>query len=83
MLFGRTTFENEVNIGLANKWFFGYERFQEVFGAPPRTYGAAGWQMNPGKHFQLDRYQIQYASDSRAMLKADGSLAKSISSHIA
>ncbi|TXI95581.1 MAG: xylanase [Burkholderiaceae bacterium] len=51
-----------------------YEAFQEVFGAPPKTYGAAGWQMNSEAFAQLDRYQIQYASDSRAMLKADGSL---------
>lgn len=52
-----------------------YERFQEIFGAPPKTFGAAGWQMNSHAFEQLDQYGIQYASDSRAMLKTDGSLA--------
>lgn len=52
-----------------------YERFNDIFGAPPKTYGAAGWQMNPYAFAQLDQFGIQYSSDSRAMLKADGSLA--------
>jgi peptidoglycan/xylan/chitin deacetylase (PgdA/CDA1 family) len=51
-----------------------YERYQEIFGAPPKTFGAAGWQMNPHAFAQLDAYQIQYASDGRAMLNEDGSL---------
>ncbi len=55
-----------------------YLRYQEIFGAPPKTFGAAGWQMNPHALAQLDHYGIQYASDSRAMLKADGSLANPV-----
>jgi undecaprenyl phosphate-alpha-L-ara4FN deformylase len=52
-----------------------YERFNEIFGAPPKTYGAAGWQMNPYAFAQLDQFGMNYSSDTRAMLKSDGSLA--------
>ncbi|MFA9273446.1 MAG: polysaccharide deacetylase family protein [Candidatus Aquirickettsiella gammari] len=52
-----------------------YERYNEIFGAPPKTYGAAGWQMNPHAFAQLDQFGMQYSSDTRAMLKVDGSLA--------
>ena len=51
-----------------------YSRFQEIFGVPPKTHGAAGWQMNAHAFKQLDQYGMQYASDSRADLKQDGSL---------
>lgn len=51
-----------------------YERYLEIFGAPPKTFGAAGWQMNAEAFAQLDRYQMLYSSDSRAMLKEDGNL---------
>ena len=51
-----------------------YQRYIDIFGAPPKTFGAAGWQMNPHAFAQLDAYGIQYASDSRAMLNPDGSL---------
>lgn len=50
------------------------QRFQDIFGAAPKTYGAAGWQMNEYAFSQLDAYQIAYASDTRAMLNEDGSL---------
>jgi undecaprenyl phosphate-alpha-L-ara4FN deformylase len=52
-----------------------YERYNEIFGAPPKTYGAAGWQMNPHAFAQLDQFGMHYSSDTRAMLKEDGSLA--------
>lgn len=49
-------------------------RFFEVFGAWPGTHGAAGWQMNQHAFAELDAAGYCYASDSRAMLAADGSL---------
>ena len=40
-------------------------KFQQVFGEPARTHGAAGWQMN--RHaFRLEQqYDLLYASDTR------------------
>ena len=43
-----------------------WDRFLEVFGHPPKTYGAAGWQMNETALEQLDQWGIQYSSDGRA-----------------
>ena len=43
-----------------------WDRFIEIFGHPPATYGAAGWQMNEVAFEQLDRWGIQYSSDGRA-----------------
>jgi undecaprenyl phosphate-alpha-L-ara4FN deformylase len=43
-----------------------YGRYQEIFGEPPITHGAAGWQMNPAALRQLDRWAMRYASDGRA-----------------
>lgn len=41
------------------------ERYQEVFGRPPRTHGAAGWQMN-AHAYRLEReLGFDYASDGR------------------
>lgn len=41
------------------------QRFAEVFGAPPRTHGAAGWQMN-GTALALEGESgMDYASDGR------------------
>lgn len=41
------------------------ERFREVFGAEPKTFGAAGWQMN-FHAFELEHeFHMQYASDTR------------------
>ena len=51
-----------------------YERFSAIFGAPPKTHGAAGWQMNEAALMQLDTFQMAYASDGRALLHEDGSL---------
>ncbi|HTJ95058.1 MAG TPA: 4-deoxy-4-formamido-L-arabinose-phosphoundecaprenol deformylase [Pararobbsia sp.] len=42
-----------------------YRRYAEVFGAPPPTHGAAGWQMNPYAFEQIDTWGMRYASDGR------------------
>ncbi len=52
-----------------------FERFQHIFGTPPKTHGAAGWQMNQHAFAQLDSFGMRYASDGRAMLNENGSLA--------
>lgn len=41
------------------------ERFQEVFGEPPRVHGAAGWQMNAEALRLTQRLGFDYASDCR------------------
>ena len=43
-----------------------WDRFLEVFGHPPATYGAAGWQMNEFAFEQLDAWGIAHSSDGRA-----------------
>ena len=43
----------------------GYHRFCEVFGAPPATHGAAGWQINAHALSQIDDWGMAYASDGR------------------
>lgn len=40
-------------------------RFEEIFGAPARVHGAAGWQMNPHAFRLLDAAGFRYASDTR------------------
>ncbi len=41
------------------------ERFKEVFGSEPKTFGAAGWQMN-FHAFELEHeFHMHYASDTR------------------
>ena len=52
-----------------------YDRFKNIFGHPPLTHGAAGWQMNPYSFEQLDLFRMAYASDGRAMLDECGRLA--------
>ncbi|GAC1326479.1 MAG: hypothetical protein NVSMB28_22540 [Collimonas sp.] len=52
-----------------------YARFTEIFGAAPLTHGAAGWQMNSAALRHLDFFGFDYASDGRAQLNEDGSLA--------
>ena len=42
-----------------------FDRFGEVFGGPPATHGAAGWQMNSEAFRQLDRWKLTHASDVR------------------
>jgi peptidoglycan/xylan/chitin deacetylase (PgdA/CDA1 family) len=44
-----------------------HARFGEVFGAPPATHGAAGWQMNDEALRQIDAWGMAYASDGRGM----------------
>ncbi len=51
-----------------------YARFCAIFGSPPATHGAAGWQMNAAAFAQLDAFGIAYASDGRCRLNEDGSL---------
>ena len=41
------------------------ERFQEVFGVPPRTHGAAGWQMNLHAYQLEEEFGFTHASDGR------------------
>ncbi|APB98319.1 polysaccharide deacetylase family protein [Polynucleobacter asymbioticus] len=43
-----------------------WDRFVQIFGHSPVTYGAAGWQMNTTAFEQLDQWGIQYSSDGRA-----------------
>jgi peptidoglycan/xylan/chitin deacetylase (PgdA/CDA1 family) len=43
-----------------------WDRFVQIFGHSPVTYGAAGWQMNTAAFEQLDQWGIQYSSDGRA-----------------
>lgn len=43
----------------------GYQRFGEIFGAPPATHGAAGWQTNEHGLAQIDRWAMRWASDGR------------------
>ena len=43
-----------------------WNRFIEIFGHAPVTYGAAGWQMNEAAFEQLDEWGIQFSSDGRA-----------------
>ncbi|HZX27997.1 MAG TPA: polysaccharide deacetylase family protein [Telluria sp.] len=52
------------------------ERFAAVFGHAPRTHGAAGWQMNRAAFAEHDAAGYAYASDGRALLNEDGSLAQ-------
>jgi peptidoglycan/xylan/chitin deacetylase (PgdA/CDA1 family) len=41
------------------------DRFQEVFGEPARTHGAAGWQMNAAAYALEEEFGLDYASDTR------------------
>jgi len=43
-----------------------WDRFVEIFGHSPITYGAAGWQMNEAAFEQLDQWGIRYSSDGRS-----------------
>ncbi|MBI1891768.1 MAG: polysaccharide deacetylase family protein [Burkholderiales bacterium] len=52
-----------------------FDRFTDIFGAVPQTHGAAGWQMNAHAFRQLDAFGMAYASDGRALLIEDGTLA--------
>jgi peptidoglycan/xylan/chitin deacetylase (PgdA/CDA1 family) len=41
------------------------ERFEEIFGTPAKTHGAAGWQMNPHAIRLTQRLGFDYCSDTR------------------
>lgn len=43
------------------------ERFEEIFGAPPLTHGAAGWQMNLYAYRQTQRLGFRHCSDTRGV----------------
>lgn len=49
-----------------------FDRFLEVFGEPPATHGAAGWQMTPAALQQLDDWGLAFASDGRIAHPGDG-----------
>ena len=51
----------------ARQMQLGFDRFGEIFGAPPATHGAAGWQMNDFALGQIDAWGMAYASDSRGI----------------
>ncbi len=42
-----------------------HQRFIDIFGEPPATHGAAGWQMNAAALQQIDDWRMPYASDGR------------------
>lgn len=42
-----------------------YQRFGDIFGMPPATHGAAGWQTNDDAMRQIDAWGMAYASDGR------------------
>ena len=42
-----------------------WTRFVQIFGEPPSTHGAAGWQMNDDALRHLDSWKLRYASDGR------------------
>lgn len=50
-------------------------RYAQVFGAAPRTHGAAGWQMNNAAFAEHDTAGYGYASDGRCVLNDNGTLA--------
>lgn len=41
------------------------DRFERIFGEPPRVHGAAGWQMNRHAYRLTQRLGFEYASDTR------------------
>jgi peptidoglycan/xylan/chitin deacetylase (PgdA/CDA1 family) len=50
------------------------DRYRQVFGQPPPTHGAAGWQMNRHAFDQLEIAGYRYASDGRLRLGPGGAL---------
>ncbi|TFW18273.1 xylanase [Massilia arenosa] len=53
------------------------DHYRRIFGMPPHTHGAAGWQMNEYAFIEHDAAGYMYASDGRALLNEDGSLKQS------
>jgi undecaprenyl phosphate-alpha-L-ara4FN deformylase len=50
------------------------QRYAQVFGEAPHTFGAAGWQMNVHAFARHDAQGYAYASDGRAVLLDNGAL---------
>ena len=50
------------------------QRYARVFGRPPHTFGAAGWQMNAAAFAEHDTAGYKYVSDGRAELQENGAL---------
>lgn len=42
-----------------------YDRFEQIFGEPAQTHGAAGWQMNPHAYRLTRQLGFRYCSDTR------------------
>jgi peptidoglycan/xylan/chitin deacetylase (PgdA/CDA1 family) len=42
-----------------------WQRYGDIFGAPPATHGAAGWQVNEEALRQIDDWGLAFASDGR------------------
>lgn len=49
----------------ANEMRRAVDRYAEIFGEPPRTHGAAGWQMNADAYRLEQAFGFDYASDGR------------------
>jgi undecaprenyl phosphate-alpha-L-ara4FN deformylase len=47
------------------EFFLAVERFREIFSTDPKTFGAAGWQMNPHVFALEHEFHMTYASDTR------------------
>lgn len=43
------------------------DRFESIFGAPPRVHGAAGWQMNVHSYRLTQRLGFDFCSDTRGI----------------
>lgn len=50
------------------------QRFNQVFGHPAATHGAAGWQMNAHAFAEHTAAGYAYASDGRSLLRENGQL---------
>jgi peptidoglycan/xylan/chitin deacetylase (PgdA/CDA1 family) len=60
-----TDVEHASNAWTERQMVLACERFEEVFGTPARTHGAAGWQMNPHAIRLTQRLGFDYCSDTR------------------
>lgn len=60
-----TGVEHASNAWTERQMLLACERFEEVFGTPARTHGAAGWQMNPHAFRLTQRLGFDYCSDTR------------------
>ncbi|HKT31303.1 MAG TPA: polysaccharide deacetylase family protein [Gammaproteobacteria bacterium] len=49
----------------AREFNYAVQRFSEVFGVMPKTFGAAGWQINAYALALQEQFRFDYASDAR------------------